>query len=191
MIRRSLLAGCLILLSLSALAQIERQHGAHVHGESEGSFAMDGAEWALTIDLPGFNMLGFEHPPENTQDQEQIDFVTSFLSAGEWLVFAPQAGCHSENISVGLEGYGTMNHDGDAHHDHDHHHDHKHTDSTHAKVTLTASGHCAHPNDLDWVEFALFAEFPNHNHLTMAVLTERAAVQVRLSEAQPRVELNP
>jgi hypothetical protein len=176
--KTSIFTGALAVLGLiffthPTLAQIERQHEAHVHGQATGTFAMDGEDWELALEIPGFNLLGFEHKPENRADQQKLVSVTHFLNQGEWLMFNAQADCEIRDIGIRLEGYGTI--DGSSHG-----HDHHAHEGGHAKVSIEMNGRCKEPNDLQWGSIALFADFPNNKEIEVAVLTRALVFEAHL-----------
>ncbi|HAS8626238.1 TPA: DUF2796 domain-containing protein [Vibrio vulnificus] len=137
MLRKTSLA-ILVGLSFSALASAQegfRQHDAHVHGQVEFNIAQDGHDLLLEITAPGADVVGFEHAPENTEQENQLKAAVEKLSQADLMVqINGAAKCTIENVSVthtlgGEEHDGHEHHDDHKHHDdHEHHDDHKHHD---------------------------------------------------------------
>lgn len=135
---RSCLTAALAAIALGAAAaapaQIERQHGAHVHGEATGNLSQDGTALRLELEIPGVNLVGFEHPPRNDEQQQLLDDTLAFLNGGEWLLADARGGCQIERINAHTHGFDADYEHGkghDHHHDehqrgHNHHHDEHH-----------------------------------------------------------------
>lgn len=68
-------------LSLSTVATAEeyRQHSAHVHGHVEFNIAQDGSDLLLEITAPGADVVGFEHAPENAEQEKTLQHAVATL----------------------------------------------------------------------------------------------------------------
>ncbi len=142
MMRRILVLGVLLLGSASAslMAELERQHGAHVHGEASGTMALDGSQLQLELEIPGVNLVGFEHPPRTDEQAQRLAATLARLNDGAWLQTDPRGECRIERINAQGRGFNTgqaqtsesHRHDEEGrrsdrhHHAHDQDHDHKH-----------------------------------------------------------------
>ncbi|TVS13265.1 MAG: DUF2796 domain-containing protein [Wenzhouxiangella sp.] len=124
------------LVGASAFAQVERQHAPHVHGIAVGSLALDDGDLRLELEIPGVNLVGFEHAPRTDQQQAALDDALDFLRAADWLQADPRGGCELASINAHTHGFndGGDDYDHEHHHDHghdnghEHHHDHGHDD---------------------------------------------------------------
>ena len=130
----------LVLLTGLATAQIERQHGAHVHGEARGSLAMDGPDLRIELEIPGVNLIGFEHPPRNDEEKSLLAAALDRLGTGDWLRSDPRAGCDIVTLNAHTHGYAERSKEEEGHgygggehakhdgkqHGHQHGHDHEH-----------------------------------------------------------------
>jgi len=99
-----------------------RNHQAHVHGEVSFNIAQDGEDLIIAISAPGADIVGFEHAPENAQEEEILKLALASLGAPEHLfVFNKDAQCQlSEHlIEQSLSSY---------HDDHEEDHDDEHED---------------------------------------------------------------
>ncbi len=135
-----------------------RQHDAHVHGEARGHLSIDATSLQMTLEIPAFNLIGFEHPPADAAQRELLDGVMSNLESIAWIATDPAAGCTATSVDIDTPGLVAEaqhdDHDHDAHdddHDHDHaqgdshdHHDHGHNHD--------GDSHDHHESD------------PDHNH---------------------------
>lgn len=182
-----------LMVSVSAplMAQIERQHGAHVHGQGSGTMAIDEQTISLSLEMPGFNIVGFEHPPTNQAQRAEIETVLMIFKTGQWLTWDPQGRCVVSKASATADGYDPPTDDDEAghHHSHDHHnHNHDH-EGDHAYFEVNVEAVCAAIDELEWVEINLFASFPNNERITLDVLTQTGALQARLDASTTRVNL--
>lgn len=90
-------------LSLSTVATAEeyRQHSAHVHGHVEFNIAQDGSDLLLEITAPGADVIGFEHAPENAEQEKTLQHAVATLEDSNALfAINPQAQCEIEEVHV-------------------------------------------------------------------------------------------
>ena len=71
---KHLLFGAATVMLGSSLvnAQETRQMDAHEHGAVEMNLAVDGSIVFIEIHSPSINIVGFEHPPESSEDKEAV-----------------------------------------------------------------------------------------------------------------------
>lgn len=197
------LGAFLVFNALPVVAQIERQHGAHVHGEGSGSLAIDGEALSMVLEIPGFNIVGFEHAPNNSSQRTELDNALSILNTGQWLSLDPRGDCEIANQSATAEGFGNEamasgadagdahdhhHHDDRSHdQDHAHSHDHDHGDE-HAQYKIEIEAVCQTIDALGWMEIDLFSSFPNNERITLNVLTQTNAFQARLTANETRID---
>ncbi|WP_050922630.1 zinc uptake protein ZrgA [Vibrio harveyi] len=122
-------------LSLTATANAEeyRQHEAHVHGHVEFNIAQDGKDLLIEITSPGADVVGFEHAPENAEQENALNnAIAALKDTNKLFAINQQAKCVIEDVHVAhtLE---EESHEGHDHHDHDHDHDHDHEGHDHDK----------------------------------------------------------
>ncbi|EOU3284943.1 DUF2796 domain-containing protein [Vibrio harveyi] len=127
-------------LSLTATANAEeyRQHEAHVHGHVEFNIAQDGKDLLIEITSPGADVVGFEHAPENAEQENALNnAIAALKDTNKLFAINQQAKCVIEDVHV-AHTLGEESHEGHDHHDHDHEghdhdkHDHdKHKDHDH------------------------------------------------------------
>ena len=123
-----------------------RRADAHEHSVAAAQLAVEAGRIDLMLQVPGANLVGFEHPPRNGEQRATLDEARRRLAAGAWLVLPEAAGCSSD-FEVEMPGFeddgSTANgehehgdeHDYDEHeHEHDHEHDeHEHDEHEHAR----------------------------------------------------------
>lgn len=118
-------------LSLASAANAEeyRQHDAHVHGQVEFNIAQDGKDLLVEITAPGADVVGFEHAPENSEQEQALKkAVAALKETGKLFTINQQAKCVIEDVHVAhtLEQDGHEGHDDHGHEEHDHDkHDHE------------------------------------------------------------------
>ncbi len=205
-----------LLVSLPSLlsAQFDepmRQHDAHVHGEATGNLALDESILRLELDIPAYNLIGFEHAPVDAEQQALLDGTIETLEQLAWIELDPRGQCQRLAVDVHTHGMETAQeeshehpdhehseHDHAAHehgdhdhadhgdHDHDQGHDHEHG---HGSFHLVAEFNCAAASALDWIDIDLFSNYSANESLRLDVLTERLVDRVLLGPGQFRVEL--
>ncbi|ELE7132514.1 MULTISPECIES: zinc uptake protein ZrgA [Vibrio] len=114
-------------LSLTATANAEeyRQHEAHVHGHVEFNIAQDGKDLLIEITSPGADVVGFEHAPENAEQENALNnAIAALKDTNKLFAINQQAKCVIEDVHV-AHTLGEESHEGHDHHDHDHDHDHE------------------------------------------------------------------
>jgi hypothetical protein len=216
---KTLFAALALGLAVSAIAELERQHGVHVHGEAVGNLALDGGQLQIELTIPGANLVGFEHPPRTNEQRASIDQVLPLLESGDWLRTDARAECQSAQFEVHAHGFAEsevgdldhhnykphQDHEGHHKHQHDHHddqHDHHHNSHhhhddghahekrhEHAEFQVVARLTCQAPTRLSWIELNLFENYPGNGQITLDVLTDTVATRVRLSPGRERADL--
>lgn len=116
-------------LSLAATANAEeyRQHEAHVHGHVEFNIAQDGKDLLIEITSPGADVVGFEHAPENAEQEQALkQAIAALKDTDKLFAINQQAKCVIEDVHVSHT-LGQDSHEGHDHdkHEHDHEHEHK------------------------------------------------------------------
>jgi len=162
------------------------QHSAHVHGEASGTLSLDNGDLRLELELPGYNLVGFEHPPRNPDQVEALQRATDLLGSGQWLQVDPAADCRLREQDTHVNGFDELTRD---EHDSDKHDHSAVAGSEHASFQVVIAWNCQRPDRLNWLDLKLFADFPNQTSLTVDVLTDRVAKRVRLRPDAVRIDL--
>jgi len=114
------------LVGASAFAQVERQHAPHVHGVATGNLALDDTDLRLELEIPGVNLIGFEHPPRTDEEQAALDEALEFLRTADWLRADPDGACELASINAHTHGFSANGADYDREHHHEHGHEEAH-----------------------------------------------------------------
>lgn len=198
-----------ICLSLSTVATAEeyRQHSAHVHGHVEFNIAQDGSDLLLEITAPGADVVGFEHAPENAEQEKTLQHAVATLEDSNALfAINPQAQCEIEEVHVehtlggqheehehhDHEGH---DHDEHAHHDHDKHdHDghegHDHSEhSDHGEFTVQYRFHCAQVGELSRIQTDWFNQFPSTESVNVNLFTDTTQSATSLTKSNTQIAI--
>ena len=99
-----MLAAGLACAALPASAEEHRQLGAHVHGHGRLNIAVDGKKVLIGLEVPGADIVGFEHEPSTPEQKAAIPNAKAKLANGLAL-FKPgaKAHCELEQVKVSLE----------------------------------------------------------------------------------------
>ncbi|OUJ36327.1 zinc-binding protein [Vibrio parahaemolyticus] len=202
----------IIGLSLSTVATAEeyRQHSAHVHGHVEFNIAQDGSDLLLEITAPGADVVGFEHAPENAEQEKTLQHAVATLEDSNALfAINPQAQCEIEEVHVehtlggqheehehhDHEGH---DHDEHAHHDHDKHdHDgheghegHDHSEhSDHGEFTVQYRFHCAQVGELSHIQTDWFNQFPSTESVNVNLFTDTTQSATSLTKSNTQIAI--
>jgi hypothetical protein len=171
-------------------AQVERQHGAHVHGSATMNLALDGDTLEIELEAPGMDIVGFEHAARDPAQEAALADAIATLQAADWLILPAAAACTLSTASVHTRGYKA---DEPEHaHAHAHvEHGHDGADDDHSEFHGTLAWSCARPAALDAIEVRLGGRFPALERLTVVVLSDHGQSRVVLPGANGRVPLQP
>ncbi|HCG6308431.1 TPA: DUF2796 domain-containing protein [Vibrio parahaemolyticus] len=197
----------IIGLSLSTVATAEeyRQHSAHVHGHVEFNIAQDGSDLLLEITAPGADVVGFEHAPENAEQEKTLQHAVATLEDSNALfAINPQAQCEIEEVHVehslggqheehehhAHEGH---DHDEHAHHDHDGHEGHEGHDhsehSDHGEFTVQYRFHCAQVGELSHIQTDWFNQFPSTESVNVNLFTDTTQSATSLTKSNTQIAI--
>ncbi len=194
----------IIGLSLSTVATAEeyRQHSAHVHGHVEFNIAQDGSDLLLEITAPGADVVGFEHAPENAEQEKTLQHAVATLEDSNALfAINPQAQCEIEEVHVehSLGGqheehehndHEGHDHDEHAHHDHDSHEGHDHSEhSDHGEFTVQYRFHCAQVGELSRIQTDWFNQFPSTESVNVNLFTDTTQSATSLTKSNTQIAI--
>ncbi|EGQ8035222.1 DUF2796 domain-containing protein [Vibrio parahaemolyticus] len=197
----------IIGLSLSTVATAEeyRQHSAHVHGHVEFNIAQDGSDLLLEITAPGADVVGFEHAPENAEQEKTLQHAVATLEDSNALfAINPQAQCEIEEVHVehSLGGqheehehhdHEGHDHDEHTHHDHDGHEGHEGHDhsehSDHGEFTVQYRFHCAQVGELSHIQTDWFNQFPSTESVNVNLFTDTTQSAISLTKSNTQIAI--
>ena len=209
-----LLCSAALTFALPVLAEDSRELDAHEHGSGALNIAIEGDQLAMELEVPGFDIVGFEYAATTDTDKAAVAAALETLGDPLALFVLPEAaGCAVTEASVELHGdeehdehdheaHGEEDHDhGEEHaegedHDHEEHaegeeHDHEeHAEEAshsefHAEYLMTCSDIAA----LTRIELSYFATFENAEELDVQLVTEKGAAAMEATPEQPVLNL--
>ncbi len=180
-----LLLPLLVAASGNALAQ--ESLAPHVHGEALLQVVMDGQELVINLNSPAFNLLGFEHEPQNSEEQALVENLdTNMRDPQFWLELPTAANCSLSRVELGQHVETTMPGEAD---DHDHDHEHEHAGhSEHRDLAYEYHFLCADPDQFEQAQVKLFDHFPALTSLHAEVIGKRQSLQ-ELSASNPILQM--
>lgn len=116
----------LAALAIIAPAMASDNPASHQHGHAELQLAINGNEVDLLLISPAGNLLGFEHHPRTSEQQQLADTTIDWLSETP-LIDTREASCTVYGGTAKFEAAGGT------HHGHDHHGD----DAQHADIEVS------------------------------------------------------
>jgi len=171
-----------------------RRADAHQHSVAQGRLALESGDLFLMLEIPGVNLVGFEHPPRDEAQQQALADALARLREGNWLALPGEAECDTVR-EVEVTGFdpgtesGQGDHDHGHPHDHDSSHDHEHDSAhEHAEFRISVSAECS-ADSPDWLELRLFDGWPDNRLIRVDAVTGSRQFRVELTADEPRIEL--
>jgi hypothetical protein len=194
----------LLALALAAgpasAAEEHRELGPHQHGHGTLNIAVEKNRVSMDLDVPGMDVVGFEHAPNTTDERAAAKKAEGRLGQALVLFKVPQsAGCKASNAKVTIEAENENDHDadknaasgsdgkamkstepsGDKHDSHAGHNDYN--------VAYVLE--CAKPAEITSIEFDYFKSFAGAKALTVNVVTEKAQNTYEVTRENPVADL--
>ena len=201
------------LLPLSALAAPlpdahesgVHQEGAHQHGLGSLSLALNEQQLVLELLAPAADIVGFEHAPQNIeQEQQQAAAFKRVQDANVLFTLPKQAECtfiksklieqdedalheddhqHAKADSHPAKSIAADEHQNAAH---DHDHDHDHDEHGHSDVLVQYHYQCLQPQALTSLDTQLFKQFASFNKIELQGIIANSQIAATLSPEQTR-----
>jgi Protein of unknown function (DUF2796) len=180
-ISMTVLVAALILLSQPGSAEEHRQLGAHVHGHGRLNIAIEGKKISMELEVPGADIVGFEHEP-STPDQKGAIAEGRAKLADAIALFSPSAdaGCELEHVKVSLEAEHEVHGKEPAEKGGEHHHS-----EFHADYTLQ----CGSLSRLSSMTFDYFKSFPGAQELDVTVIGPKGQSSFEVTREKPGLDL--
>jgi len=145
---------------------VKRAATSHAHGGAELAIAQDGSILTIELDSPLYNLLGFEHSPQDAQQQERVEVTESRLSEVQTLFeFNGESGCKAVSdraVNLGLS------------------EDAVDEEDDHADVVLSYEFSCDQPEELTSITVKLFDYFENLDEIDLVFLGPSIQLQKTL-----------
>ncbi|MEC8576069.1 MAG: DUF2796 domain-containing protein, partial [Pseudomonadota bacterium] len=135
-----------LLAAAPALAEESRQLGAHEHGVGLLNMAIDGDVLAIELNVPGADIVGFEHAATAEADRAAVERALAVLADPANLIALPAASaCRMDEAVAHL--LGDTEAASDEHAAHDDHASDGHDDHDHDSHDHAAHDHDSHEHD--------------------------------------------
>ncbi len=169
------------LASHAAAAEEHRELGPHVHGHGVLNIAMEGTRVSLDLDVPGMDIVGFEHAPAGADQQATVTKSEAQLSKALELFKLPDAArCKVTDAKVTIEA--PENHADDKQgHDAGH--------EGHRDYNATYVLECTKPEAITTIEFEYFKHFKNAHGLTVNVVSDKSQNTYEVTTETPMLKL--
>lgn len=184
------------LIVLSALAFAEehehRQLGVHEHGVGQLNVALEDASLYIEFVSPAMNIVGFEHAPNNPEQEKAVQQAKQTLEDGNQMFsLPPEAQCELAATELETDMGGVEDaHDHEAEHEaEDHVHESEHDDEVHSEFYVSYEFRCANPASLTHIDVQLFELFPTKEELQVQTITGKGQTSGTLNPASTRLAL--
>ena len=179
MIRVMAVAATILVLSVAqGAAETERQLGPHQHGHGTLNLAVEGQTVQMEVEVPGVDIVGFEHKAQSAEDRAKIEAAEKTMSQPLTLfVFLGEAGCKVTAAKVSILGETNSDHDA---HELDHHddteakeHEAEEHEGEHSEFHGEYALSCSNVAAITAISFPYFEVFPNSAELAVTLVTEK------------------
>ena len=192
--RQGTLIAAIILgfTAFQASAESKRQMDAHQHGHGKLNLAVEGQTLQMELEVPGVDIVGFEHAARSASDQAKVKIGKKKLFEPLALFSLPTAAeCKITSSSVMVEGENETR--GSGHDAHGHSHDEKHHEDGdseshsefHAEYTFT----CSNVNAITEIAFPYFDAFPNSEELAVTIITDKSQKAFEVTRKNPVINM--
>jgi len=180
-------AGGFLASPHAANARIERQHGAHVHGVTTITIAQDGQQLSVGMEMPGVNVVGYEHPPHSAGEQAKLDAAIEVLrEPGQWFVPNAEALCRVSSVEVHPNGFGDDSAPSGAAPKANAAAAHEHAD-----VDVAYQYACSAPLNLRSIDLRLIERFPGTHEVRVDIVSAGGQAQEVLSTPHAEITFSP
>src|SRR5262245_33600479 len=172
----------------AAAQTVHRELGPHEHGRGTLNIAVEGNRVSMELEVPGMDIVGFEHEAKTRKDKATLEMAKQKLSAPLSLFkFPASAGCRVTEAKVDVEA-GEHNHatkegktvDTSKSSEKERHHFEFHNQY---------SVECASPASITTIEFGYFNTFPGAEKLDVNLITAKGQNKYEVTRANPTLSL--
>jgi len=169
----------------SFAADEHRELGVHEHGRGTLNIAVEGNKVTMELEVPGVDLVGFEHAAKTRRDKSAVEKAKTRLMAPLALFALPaSAACRVTEAKVEVE-IGE--------------HDHDAKDAGAGKGAAKSEGHsefhaqyaleCAAPGNMTAIEFGYFRAFAGAQKLDVNVITPKGQSKFEVTRSNPNLSL--
>jgi hypothetical protein len=164
-------------------AQEHRQLGAHQHGHGRLDVAIEGNTLQAELEVPGADIVGFEHPATTDADKRKIAAARKELADPSSLLAVPaQAGCRLTSAKVAIEGEEASAHHEQKHAGHE-------GEAIHSEFHFAFAFDCASVTAITQINFPYFKKFPNAQELDVTLITNKGQKTFEVNRKTTRIDI--
>ncbi len=187
----------------SAEEHEHRQLSSHEHGMGQLNVAQESGALNIELISPAMNIVGFEHAPTTSEQEEALQSATKSLKDAEQIFSLPaEAQCQLAKVEVETniaDEHDEEQHEGE--HEHEEHDDEKHgahedddehdehDEEVHSEFHASYEFSCAKPDGLTHVDVSLFTLFPGTEELRVQLISGQGQSKMKLTADSARIEL--
>ena len=208
-VMKYILSVFLVLLAGVANAGEKRQLDSHEHGHGTLNIAVEGKKLEMELEIPGADIVGFEHKAKSKQDKEAIKNAKKLLAKPLSLFVMPKdAKCEVVKAKVHLTGedkkhdhhdHHKNKHKGHDHghkkhkaHSHDHghkkkHKDHKH-EANHNEFHAEYEMKCADIKKIKSIQFDFFKTFKGSEELDVTIISGKGQKRFEVERKETKLD---
>lgn len=164
------------LVASPATASETRSSDAHEHGHGQLNIAIEGNSVLMELEIPGADIVGFEHEPKSDADKAAMINAEKKLKDGAALFRFQGATCTFEQAHV---------EDG---HD-DHGKQPASQESEHSEFHVAYEISCDDTSRLSGIAFPFFTVFPHSEELDVTVLSAQGQFRYEVERDTPMLPL--
>ena len=178
-----------------------RQHEAHEHGVAHLNVAVEGSDLTIELFSPAANIVGFEHPPRNQAQKDQVSEARKKLEAAQTLFQLPskargrlvRAMVDSDIDSDSTDALDAQHVHGQAEvHDEDEitsrdQNEHEHVQERHSDFKAEYHFICNQPEELAYLDVMLLRVFPGIERIEVQILTDTGQTAKELTAKDYRI----
>jgi Protein of unknown function (DUF2796) len=151
-----------------------RELGPHEHGRGTLNIAVEGNKISMELDVPGIDIVGFEHEAKTHKDKTTLEKAKQKLSAPLSLFKLPaSAGCRVTEAKVEVE-------TGE--------HDHAAKEEKKGEASKSSEKE-QHHSEFHNAEFGYFNAFPGAEKLEVNVITPKGQNKFEVTRTRPNLSL--
>lgn len=174
-----------LLFAASGAVAAQDSLSPHVHGEARLQVVLDQQELVINLSSPAFNLLGFEHAPQTSEQQALVEKLDKNMrEPAFWIELPTAAKCSLSQVTLGqhVERSG---------HGEPHEHEHEHDEAAHSEHRDLAYEYrflCAEPDEFEQARVTLFRHFPALTSLHAEVIGKTQSLQ-ELNAGNPTLRM--
>lgn len=184
-----LFLGLAIMGQPNLAAAQHRELGAHEHGRGTLNMAVEGTRLSMELEVPGVDIVGFEHAAKTRKQKAAVDEAHKKLSAPQTLFKLPaSAGCVVRQASAAVEG-GEHRDDRAKNKQEAEKGSAEAEDKEHSEFHAKYTFECKAPANITAIDFDYFRAFPGAQRLDVNLITAKGQTKFEVTRAKPRIDL--